>query len=265
MRTVDIRAIIPTDKMVFGQKKDEEPGKKYKTLYLLHGVFGSCSDWINGTRIESWAQDKNLAVIMPSGENKFYVDNPYSGDNFGQFIGEDLVSFTRKTFPLSDKREDTFIGGLSMGGYGALRNGLKYNDTFGCIVALSSALILENAIKSSYDDPSPIGNRHYMESVFGDIDKLEGSDKDYYALIKGLVKDKKDIPEIYMACGTEDMLYVPNVKYHEFLEQNKVKHEFVTGPGVHDWIFWDTYIKKALDWLPLGESVKGISSGHVGN
>ncbi len=261
MRTVDITVILPTDKFVFTDP-NYKPLKEFKTLYLLHGIFGSTSDWINGTRIEAWANEKDLAVVMPSGENKFYVDHPQSLDNFGTFIGEELVDFTRRTFPLSTKREDTFIGGLSMGGYGALRNGLKYHDTFGSIVALSSGLILESVYESKYEDPNPIGNRYYYESIFGDISQLKGSDMDYYHLIDTI--KQSELPNLYLACGTEDvLLFKQNEEFHKYLEGKNIKHEYQTGPGGHDWVFWDTFIYKALEWLPLNETNKGVSSGNV--
>lgn len=260
LRTVDVTVIIPTDKFVFPPVKSE-PIKEYKTLYLLHGIFGSHDDWINGTRIERWANDKNLVVVMPSGENMFYVDNPKANNNYGKFIGEELVDFTRKTFPLSHKKEDTFIGGLSMGGYGAIRNGLKYHDTFGAIVALSSALILDGVYASTYDEVNPIGNRSYYEAIFGNVDELKGSDKDYYALIEGI--DKNECPKIYMACGVDDGLLPANEQFHNYLTEKEIDHEYVTGPGNHEWDFWDTYIKKALDWLPLDKETQGMSSGHV--
>ena len=262
MRTVTINAVVPTDKMVFGSTEPPKP-KKYKTLYLLHGIFGNYTDWVTGTRIQAWAQDKDLVVIMPSGENKCYVDNEKSGDMFGKFIGEELVDFTRRTFPLSDKREDTFIGGLSMGGYGAIRNGLKYHDTFGAICDLSSALILEGVYKSEYQEKWSIGSRHYYEGLFGDIDKLPGSDKDYNALAKKVAEEGKNIPKIYMACGTEDNLVKANDAFSKYLTELGIEHTYETGPGVHNWVFWDTYIAKVLDWLPLGEAEAGISSGNV--
>ena len=131
-RTVTINAIIPVDKNT-GKSKE-----KLKTLYLLHGIFGNYTDWVSGTRIQRWAQDHDLAVIMPSGENKFYVDNENSHEYFSQFIGEELVQITRAMFPLSHEKSDTFIAGLSMGGYGAIINGLKYHQTFGYIAALSA-------------------------------------------------------------------------------------------------------------------------------
>lgn len=261
MRTVTATVVLPTDKLMAGGGASSP--QKYKTLYLLHGIFGNDTDWVAGTRIQSWAQDKNLAVVMPCGENKFYVDNEKSGDRFGEFIGEELVEFTRKTFPLSEKREDTFIGGLSMGGYGALRNGLKYHETFGRIVALSSALIKERVLASQYKEGWAMDNRYYYESLFGDLDRLEGSDMDYDALIRNLVQEKKPVPEIYLACGTEDGLYGANLDYHRLLEELGVGHTYVEGPGVHDWVFWDTYIKKALEWLPLGAGQQGVGSGNV--
>lgn len=261
LRTVDIDVIIPTDKFVFGNP-NFKPSKEFKTLYLLHGIFGSCDDWINGTRIERWANDKDLVVVMPSGENRFYVDEPKSGNNFGKFIGEELVEFTRNTFPLSHKKEDTFIGGLSMGGYGAIRNGLKYHDTFGYIIGLSSGFILDNVYKSKYDDINPIGNRYYYESIFGDIDKIKGSDKDYYALVDSL--DKKDFPHMYLACGLQDsMLLEENNKFAKYLKNKGIDFIYETGPGAHEWDFWDTYIKKALEWLPLNNDNQGVSSGNV--
>lgn len=263
LRTVTINAIVPVDKMTF-------PGapvrvkKPFKTLYLLHGIFGNYTDWVNGTRIQAWAQDKNLVVIMPSGENKFYVDNPKTGEMFSQFIGKELVQITRDLFPLSNKREDTFIGGLSMGGYGALINGLRFNETFSHIAALSSGLVLDKVMNSTYEDGMmPTDNRGYYEGVFGDLDQLIGSEKDYNALIKKLVKEKKDIPNIYLACGTEDFLISQNRDFHRLLKDNKVKVTYVEGPGTHNWEFWDTYIYKVLEWLPLEKEIESVHSGNV--
>ena len=124
MRMVPIQVILPVDKF-FGEEGTEAEEKPFKTLYLLHGIFGNYTDWVSGTRIQRWADEKNLAVVMPSGDNAFYVDQPASANMYGEFIGKELVEITRKMFPLSRKREDTFIGGLSMGGYGAIHNGLK--------------------------------------------------------------------------------------------------------------------------------------------
>ncbi len=262
MRMVTINAIVPSDKHTApGQTAREK--KPFKTLYLLHGIFGNYTDWITGTRIQAWAEDRNLAVIMPSGEVNFCVDNEASGQMYGEFIGHELVEATRDLLPLSRKREDTFIAGLSMGGFGAVRNGLKYHDVFGCLAGLSSAFILERAVNSTYDDPSPIGRRGYMESVFGDLNKLLGSDKDPRGLITQLKVNDADIPRIYLCCGTEDFLLEANRNYHRFLNDNGVEHTYVEGPGAHNWEYWDEYIKKVLDWLPLEDKAQGVGSGNV--
>lgn len=260
LRTVTINAIIPVDKI--GVEKTSD--KPFKTLYLLHGIFGNYTDWVTGTRIQRWAEKHNLAVIMPSGENKFYVDHPDSMDNFSTFIGEELVEVTRRLFPLSDKREDTYIAGLSMGGYGALTNGLKYYQTFGYIAGLSSALVLDDAIHS-VNDPKlpPISQRSYYVSQFGDLDQLKGSEMDYEALARRLASHPQDFPKIFMACGTEDFLYQVNVAYRDFLKQQGAEVTFMEGPGGHDWDFWDTYILKVLEWLPLDDESEGMNSGHV--
>lgn len=260
MRTVSVYAVIPSDKVLPDGTWEK---KTFKTLYLLNGLMGNDTDWMTGTRIDRWARDKDLAVIMPAGENRFYVDQEIPGQKYGEFIGKELVDLTRALFPLSDKKEDTFIGGLSMGGYGALVNGLKYADTFGYIAALSAALILDTVEKSYYDVPWITMNRNYFEHVFGNIDKLRGSDKDYEALILKLKEEKKEIPQIYMAIGADDSLLSVNRDYHSFLQEQQVPVTYVEGPGAHEWDFWDRNIKEVLEWLPLTEISQGISSGNV--
>ena len=111
MRTVPIQVILPTDKSA--GPGNPPPQGPFKTLYLLHGIFGDETDWVCGTRVQAWAQDRNLAVVLPAGENSFYVDHPGSSRNYGAYIGRELVDFTRRTFPLSTRREDTFAAGLS--------------------------------------------------------------------------------------------------------------------------------------------------------
>mgnify|MGYP000031512241 FL=1 len=262
MRTVTINAILPVDKI--GQVSSGKM-KPFKTLYLLHGIFGNYTDWVSGTRIQAWAQTNNLAVIMPSGDNKFYVDNEKSGEMYSEFIGQELVEVTRNLFHLSDKKEDTFIGGLSMGGYGSFINGLKYHDTFGAIIGLSSGLILDRILNSTNDNPNdfPTHKRSYYESVFGNLDDLLGSDKDYFALVKKLKANSIEMPKVYMACGTEDFLIKENREFYQFLVDQGVDVTYEEGPGVHDWVFWDKYIYKALQWLPLDDQSEGIHSGNV--
>lgn len=263
MRTVPLNVILPVDKMTFPGmpvRKD----MPYKTLYLLHGVFGNYTDWLSGTNIQRWADEKDLVVVMPSGDNMFYVDNPGVNNYYGEFIGKELVEITRKMFPLSHKREDTYIAGLSMGGYGAIRNGLKYHDTFGCIAGLSSALIIDDIEKRTNDVAFFIESRAYAEGCFGDLTKVADSDMDPKWLVKKLMEEKASMPQIYMACGDKDFLLGANQNFKDYLEGLGINFTFEVGPGAHEWDFWNQYIKKVLDWLPFENNDAGINSGNIG-
>lgn len=263
MRTVPVNVILPVDKMVMpGQPIRED--KPYKTLYLLHGVFGNYTDWVTGTRIQRFAEENDLCVVMPSGDNAFYVDQPAGNNLYGQFIGQELVELTRKMFPLSRKREDTFIGGLSMGGFGALRNGLKYADTFGYITALSSACDVEEMASRTKNPGFMLSNKSYAEACFGDLSGLLESDMNPKYLAKLLNKAGKSFPKIYMACGDKDGLLPANKAMAAFLKEQGADVTFEIGPGNHEWDFWDTYIKKAIAWLPTEDGGLGMNSGNVG-
>ncbi len=263
MRTVPIQVILPVDKLTFpGAPQGEE--KPLKTLYLLHGIFGNYTDWVSGTNIQRWAEEKNLAVVMPSGDNMFYVDQEAGHNYYGRFIGEELVEITRRMFPLSGKREDTFIAGLSMGGYGALRNGLKYHETFGYIAGLSSAMVVDGIENRTDDVRFFIESRSFAESFFGDLDKVAESDKNPKWLARKLTEEGAGIPEIYLTCGTSDFLLEPNREFKKYLEELGIRVTYKEGEGAHEWDFWNRAIRDVLEWLPLDEDAAGMNSGNVG-
>ena len=262
MRTVNVNVILPADKLTFPgmPKVDARP---YKTLYLLHGIFGSQVDWINGTNIQRWAEEKDLCVVMPAGENMFYVDQEASHAFYGEFVGRELVELTRKMFPLSDRREDTFIAGLSMGGYGALRNGIKYNDTFGWIGGLSVANIVDGIEEWTDDTPIFLEKRSFAESFFGDLTTIAESDKNIKWLAKKRSEEGGPLPKIFIACGTEDSLLERNRSLRDCLKACGFELTYTEAPGAHEWDFWNTHIKEFVDLLPLGGDA-GVSSGNVG-
>lgn len=262
VRPVPVNVILPADKLVMpGTPK--RPDKPFKTLYLLHGVFGNYSDWVCNTRIQRYAEEHDLAIVMPSGDNAFYVDQPAGHNYYGEFVGKELVELTRKIFPLSHDREDTYIGGLSMGGFGALRNGLKYSDTFGYIVVLSGALLAEQMAARTEEHPMFIESKSYAEACFGDLTKLLESDKNPKWIARELKKTNRKLPRIYIACGNQDGLLPVNREMAEFLRERGFDVSFEIGPGAHEWDFWDAYIKKGIEWLPTEKSGLGISSGNV--
>lgn len=246
-KVIAFKAILPIDAPDATEELDAAQNQKFKTLYLLHGYCGNCNDWLLNSKIQALSTEHTIAVIMPSGDNGFYVDN-INGARYGEYIGRELVAVTRRLFPLSEKREDTVIGGLSMGGYGAIRNGIKYADTFGSILGLSSALITDAVAESHGEMPGAPENPEFYRSIFGDADKLLGGENDPKALAKRRKESGKPFPGIYMACGTEDFLIEPNRNLRDFYCELHIDLTYEEAPGVHDWVFWDTYIKKALDW-----------------
>ncbi|MEF2964965.1 alpha/beta hydrolase-fold protein [Paenibacillus sp. M1] len=246
-REVPFTALIPLDRPGIPGYRPTERGSM-KTLYLLNGYSGSNMDWIVFSRIRELADRLNIAVIMPSGENHFYIDDEDKGELYGEYLGNELVEFTRGLFPLSRDRADTFIGGLSMGGYGAIRNGLKYADRFGRIIALSSALITYKIANASPGYSDGVADYKYFKRVFGDLDQLTGSDKDPEALVARLKEDGSPIPDIYMACGTEDFLLDVNRRFTGYLNRVNVDHVYIEGPGAHTWDFWNDHIGEALEW-----------------
>ena len=252
-RTVPVNVILPADKYS-ADSREYLSNPPYKTLYLLHGLLGNYTDWVNGTRIQRYAEERNLAVVMPSGDNSFYVNGVISNNDYGEFIGKELVEMTRRMFPLSEKREDTFIAGLSMGGFGALRNGLKYADTFGYIASLSGALHILD------EDAIEIGGE---STVFGNLEEARRSDKNPRILLEKLAHEGREIPKIYMACGLQDDLLDANRKYRELILKAGADLTYVEEDGAHEWDFWDRHIKKVIEWLPLDDPESGINSGNV--
>ena len=145
-----------------------------------------------------------------------------------------------------------------------MRNGLKYHNNFGYIISLSGALFIDSL--PNRDDSSPVffERRSFAESFFGDMDKVLESDNNPKYLVKKIQEEGADIPKIYIACGESDHLLEFNKDFAAFLEENKVERTFELGPGAHEWDFWDTYIKKAIEWLPTEDKVSGINSGNIG-
>ena len=250
LRSVPVQVVLPADKMT--PEGEYVPLKKYKTLYLLNGLMGSHVDWVSGTRIQRWAEERDLAVVMPAGENSFYVDRPGFYADYGKFVGQELVEMTRRIFPLSERKEDTFIGGLSMGGFGAMRNGLKYADTFGRIVALSPALGMFEG------EPEPVC--YLLGKTPADWEQIKASDVNPRWLAENFQGEK---PGIYLACGKQDDLFGSSERFHGVLTKAGFAHHYVADEGDHDWDYWDRHIRLALQWLPLDDRTGGLNSGNI--
>ena len=243
-RRTSISVILPADNIHFLQDTEEVVPQPYKTLYLLHGLYGSDDIFLANTSIQKFAEDHGIAIVIPCGENSFYVDNEKAHAYYGEYVGQELLDITRNIFPLSDKREDTYIAGFSMGGYGAIRNGLKYHENFSKIGMISPALITDDIVDFD-DDSNVLRSRGFYESIFGDLDEVEGSDMDP----KYLIENCPDIPDIYIACGIDDFLFRKSADFYMYLRENGVDATFVGDEGEHTWEFCDKYIKEFIKTL----------------
>lgn len=249
-QNTNMYVIVPTpdsDELLNNKKTEYfKPGKKYQTLYLLHGGFGDYSDWVRFTSIEKYAQENKVAIVMASVGNSFYMDMSHGGKYF-TYISEEVPKFARAMFPLSDKREDNFVAGLSMGGYGAFKLALAKPEMFACAASLSGAV---DAI-STMEMPPAVGGGINFNDICDDINKIKGTESDLLYTCEKLKKENADIPKLYQACGTEDFIYDMNVAVRDKIRELGLDLTYEEGPGGHTWDFWDEYIKKALAWFPL--------------
>ena len=264
-RTVPLRIVTPADKVLEGGYAFK-PGAKFKLLVLLHGYHGSYVDWTNATRIQKWAETNEFMVVMPSGDNQMYVDSIIPGNDYGKMIGEEIPTFMRTAFPVSDRREDTFLAGLSMGGFGTLRNGLKYNEVFSHLVVLSGG------VKFFFDlddvDKNDVGYKRF-DKLLGGMEAAKNSDNNPLWCAKDLMERHKadpsvPIPRIYMSGGTEDSIYEGSVMTRDYLRELGYDVTWDEGPGEHAWTYWDPQLQKVIaEFLPLQEGKEGLDSGHI--
>ncbi|MCM1023108.1 MAG: alpha/beta hydrolase-fold protein [Prevotella sp.] len=219
--------------------------RKMKTLFLLHGYTADVENWVP----EYLAEKYNFAVVMPNGENAFWLDGISTGHKFCTFAGSELVEYIRRTFGLAMTAEDTYVMGLSMGGFGALHTAFAYPETFGKTAALSSALIMYDIAGMKPGGSNDIANYEYYRECFGDLDKVLESGNNPETLVKRLKEQGGKIPEIFMACGTEDFLLENNRRFHKFLDGIGVAHTYLESAGGHDMTFWREYTVKFSEMM----------------
>ena len=215
-------------------------------LILLHGLTGTDTDWLYGGVAQLMAIQYNVNIFMPTTGNSFYLNRGYDGRNHCSFIAEELPEYIGKTFGLKMERENTMIGGLSMGGYGSIHTALMYPDRFSAVIALSSALVIYDLAEAPDSKTGSVLPEGMKKEIFGDTSKLRGSDIDPEHLYKKQKAAGFSLPYIYLACGTEDDLIASNRRFRDFLKEQKADFYFEEGPGRHTWQFWNEYIDRGL-------------------
>jgi putative tributyrin esterase len=222
----------------------EDDGPPPRVLYLLHGLTDDSTAWTRFTSVERYVQDKRLAVIMPEVHRSFYADEAY-GMRFWDFLSRELPQVVERLFRVSTRREDTFVAGLSMGGYGAMKWALREPSRFAAAATLSGALDL--AYIQEYDLRPHM--RALVARVFADR-TVAGTDEDLLHLVK--TADPATLPRLMLRCGTEDHLVKQSERFVAACRSAGVDLDAAYAPGAHEWAFWDEHLRTVIDWLPAG-------------
>lgn len=241
-RAVDITVVIPSTTIpeALRMEQDEKIPKKmhtkqekYPVLYLLHGMGNNHSTWGGYSNVEMYAEERNLAVVMISGENKSYI-NSSDGDRYFDFIEDELPDFICGMFPVSSKREDTYIAGLSMGGYGALVHGLSHPEKYAAVGAFSAPIDMMTSLLDK------TGNWKKYDPRF---------------LVENLVEKGSKLPQLYLACGEKDQFFEDCKRFAVYLKEKEVEAEWVSFPEYkHEWRFWNMILEKYMDYIPRTDS-----------
>lgn len=217
----------------------------FPVLYLLHGLSDDSTTWLRRSRIEVFVKNLPLVVVMPDGYRGFYTDNA-EGPAYARHLGEELPALLARTFPVRTARAATAIGGLSMGGYGALRLGLGYPDRY-CSVHSHSGAVGWNA-KGGY--AAMAKRRNWPPEFVAELKRVfgrspVGGQHDLLLLARKAMEAGR-LPALSLDCGTEDYLLPDNREFVQKLTEAKIPHLYAEYPGVHDWDYWDTQIQRAL-------------------
>ncbi len=253
----EITVILPDKPWKTSPASFYNSGKKYKVLWLLHGTFGDHTDWLRKSNIELYACEKDLIVVCPSGMNANYANWPDFGIGYNMydFLFDELMPLIYGWLPASDKREDNFIAGLSMGGRGTCVYAFSHPEKFAAAAILSSA-------PSNFDtlqEKNPGMWARFTKSFAnyggkeGFLDSVENTWK-----IAAEKAASGELPRLYFACGEDDMLYPPFLEFKAYAEKIGLDAVFETTPGFkHEWRFWDLSIQKALEFFGLTEDSAG--------
>jgi putative tributyrin esterase len=240
--STSITVILPqpasTQIGMVGGAGDEPP----PVLYLLHGLSDDDTIWLRRTSIERYVAPLGLAVVMPAVQRSFYTDEAYGG-RYWTFVSEELPELVGRFFRVSPVREDTFVAGLSMGGYGALKLALRQPQRFAAAASLSGALDVAALSRSARAEDPTIWRR-----VFGERPVAGGPD-DLFALVAAA--DPGELPRLHVSCGTEDALIASSRRFVAVCDRAGIDVRSSFGPGEHEWGLWDARIQDVLAWLPL--------------
>lgn len=239
-----VNVILPEANQGIGISAAQEE-RLPKVLYLLHGYSDDHSIWMRRTSVERYAAAHNLAVVMPAVNHSFYC-NEVHGERYWDYVSEELPETMHRFLRISDRPEDTYVAGLSMGGYGAMRLALSYPERFAAAASFSGAVDIAEIAQRHGEDGT-------AERIFGSLTELRGTEVDLFRLMQENAKAAHK-PRLYVSCGTADFLYDAHERFVPALAENGWDVTRYDEPdAIHEWGFWDREIAKFIDFIFLAE------------
>lgn len=214
-------------------------------LYLLHGLSDNCTGWTRYTSVHRYAFNHNVAVIMPEVQRSFYTDMAL-GTEYFTYVSEDLPRFCHHAFGLSRERSLNYVGGLSMGGYGALKCALRKPEQYSGCMSFGAVTDFPDRVARTEGR-----ERREMQAIVG-VDGKVPESEDLFALLQ---KSRGDaLPRFYMTCGEQDELYAENDRFARALADRGADVRFEHWTGAHTWDMWDRSVMQAMDYFFGGDA-----------
>jgi S-formylglutathione hydrolase FrmB len=220
--------------------------KRYPVLYLLHGWAGHYTNWFERTRLPDYAASSQIIIVMPEGKDGWYTDSAtIPNDKYESYIIQELIPDVEKRFRVKRDRGARAIAGLSMGGYGALKFGVKYPQQFVFVASMSGALDAASWTEADLKGLAFIFRS--LQSVYGDPNSETRTANDLKKLYGSITPAQMtSLPFVYLDCGTEDVLLSTNRSFAEALRVKKIPYEYRELPGTHSWKYWDAQVQEVL-------------------
>jgi putative tributyrin esterase len=220
---------------------------KFPVLYLLHGLTGHFDNWTDRTKLREYAADYNFIIVTPEGGDGWYTDSAsVPNEKYESYIVQELIPEIETKFRALNDRGHRAVAGLSMGGYGSLKFGLKYPEKFVIVGSFSGALGAASWTEKNLGNNWKALTDSIMR-VYGAENSTTRAANDIYKIVRELTPERaKALPFIYVDCGTEDFLIQQNRDFVALLSERKIPHEFRELPGAHNWQFWDSQVQEFL-------------------
>ena len=224
---------------------------KYQSLYLLHGGGEDYTSYIRYTNIETWANEKKLAVITPSAGASSYLDMLH-GPRYYTYLSEELPLVMQHVFPLSREKKDHFLLGFSMGAMGAMHWGFDRPDFFNAVGFMSGGGFFEDA-SSAINPGVPKPEYDICANTVGGADRWKGSEGDPLPKMEKMVREvpSEQWPRFFSTSGKKDFMLPGAIRFADYAKSLGVDIEFHAGAGGHEWYYWNEWIPKILDWFKL--------------